>query len=340
MEYDARLAELRTAAAGKPESEVGGQIIPAEEPNWNKVLELGEELMGRSKNMEVALILCLAAMVKEGLPGLRSGFELLSGLVTNFWDDCWPKLDPDEPESDRFIERTNLLENLSREVGSYGDPIRFIARLRKVPLARSRSLGVVTSGAIHGLRSGGSAPADDSDEESAKPAGLDEAQVRAIFSDTEPEELAANRESAAAVLTLATDLEARLGEACGESNAPNFGPLLAELKFIHRCFADFAGGDAEAAPGETDAGEESAAAAGAAPRSAPPGEIRSREDVLRALDKIVAYYEKNEPSSPLPFFLKRCRKLVSSDFLSIIRNLSPDYESEFSKILDAPRDEE
>jgi type VI secretion system protein ImpA len=54
------------------------------------------------------------------------------------------------------------------------------------------------------------------------------------------------------------------------------------------------------------------------------GEISSRDDVIRALDKICAYYARYEPSSPLPMFMERCKKLVSKSFIDIVRDLVPD----------------
>ncbi len=54
------------------------------------------------------------------------------------------------------------------------------------------------------------------------------------------------------------------------------------------------------------------------------GAIRSRDDVVRALDQICAYYAANEPSSPIPLLLRRSKRLVSMGFMDIIRDLGPD----------------
>ena len=54
------------------------------------------------------------------------------------------------------------------------------------------------------------------------------------------------------------------------------------------------------------------------------GEIRSREDVVRALDRISAYYAKHEPSSPIPLLVERCKRLVTMAFMDIIRDLAPE----------------
>jgi type VI secretion system protein ImpA len=54
------------------------------------------------------------------------------------------------------------------------------------------------------------------------------------------------------------------------------------------------------------------------------GGIKSREDVLKALAAISAYYERYEPSSPIPIFMARCKRLVMMGFVDIVRELVPD----------------
>jgi type VI secretion system protein ImpA len=53
-------------------------------------------------------------------------------------------------------------------------------------------------------------------------------------------------------------------------------------------------------------------------------QIRSRDEVIRALDKICEYYQRSEPSSPLPLMLERAKRLVPLGFLELIRDLAPD----------------
>ena len=43
------------------------------------------------------------------------------------------------------------------------------------------------------------------------------------------------------------------------------------------------------------------------------GDIRSREDVIKVLNKICDFYAKAEPSSPVPLVLKRAARLVDMD---------------------------
>jgi type VI secretion system protein ImpA len=55
-----------------------------------------------------------------------------------------------------------------------------------------------------------------------------------------------------------------------------------------------------------------------------PGAIRSREDAIRALDAVVAFFRSNEPSSPVPMLVERARRLVARDFLDVLAELLPD----------------
>jgi type VI secretion system protein ImpA len=62
------------------------------------------------------------------------------------------------------------------------------------------------------------------------------------------------------------------------------------------------------------------------------GEIRSREDVVAALDKICQYYNRCEPSSPVPLLLGRAKRLASKSFLEIVKDLTPDALSQIQKL--------
>jgi type VI secretion system protein ImpA len=52
--------------------------------------------------------------------------------------------------------------------------------------------------------------------------------------------------------------------------------------------------------------------------------INNRNDVIRALDLLCDYYQREEPSSPVPLFLHRAKRLVNKDFMAILQDLAPD----------------
>ena len=82
------------------------------------------------------------------------------------------------------------------------------------------------------------------------------------------------------------------------------------------------GGDVE--PAAPALPQDGAAVSAASPQASPLGEIRSREDVVRALERICDYYYRNEPSSPVPLLLRRAQRLATGSFMEIVRDLAPD----------------
>jgi type VI secretion system protein ImpA len=69
-------------------------------------------------------------------------------------------------------------------------------------------------------------------------------------------------------------------------------------------------------------GDATVADAGPQAQTPVPGVITSREDVVRLLDRMCEYYERSEPSSPIPLLLRRCKRLVSANFLDIVRDVA------------------
>ena len=63
------------------------------------------------------------------------------------------------------------------------------------------------------------------------------------------------------------------------------------------------------------------------------GTIQSRQDVVRLLDRICEYYARTEPSSPLPFLLRRAQRLAEMDFLQIVDELTPAMRAQLEPIV-------
>ena len=135
----------------------------------------------------------------------------------------------------------------------------------------------------------------------------------------------------AGALADAEALESSLTEAVGVQNSTSFDPLIDLLKKISRLLSEQVerrglSRQAESPPEEATA---EPAARGLECRSgrterhdrefrlgvrdggAPPvaaDEVRSRDDVIRLIDKICDYYRDYEPSSPVPLLLKRAKR--------------------------------
>lgn len=68
------------------------------------------------------------------------------------------------------------------------------------------------------------------------------------------------------------------------------------------------------------------------PVPAIPGEIHSREDVVRMLEKICEFIERTEPANPAPLFIRRGQRLMTKNFVEIIQDLAPDSLNQIKQI--------
>jgi type VI secretion system protein ImpA len=308
LSNDASLQELETMARGKEET----QFSSAEPPNWKKLQGRCLELFGRSKDLRIVMTLAVTCLELDGLPGFREILFLVKGLLERFWPTVHPQLDP----ADNYdpLQRMNIVASLAMPIGTYGDPLRILERLRAVPLCNSVQMGRFSLGDI--LRAqAGTAARDD------KPA-VTMPQIESGFRDSKPEELDETIRLLNECTTLVQGIDESITNSVGAANAPDLTPLSAELVAMRSRVAPYvktevANGVGPALIAETDR-------AAGQPGFSTDGEIRSREEVVKLLQKICRYYDRTEPSSPVPLMLKRAARLAGMDFMQIIQDLSPD----------------
>jgi type VI secretion system protein ImpA len=61
------------------------------------------------------------------------------------------------------------------------------------------------------------------------------------------------------------------------------------------------------------------------------GTVASRDEALRAIDLVIEYLERAEPTNPAPLFLRRARQLVGHNFLQLMKVLAPDALAEVAR---------
>jgi type VI secretion system protein ImpA len=303
LEYDSSFGELERVAQGTPERVMGDQIIPAEEPDWQDVRELSLSLLQRTKDLRVAVQLLHAALKTGGLPVFADGVTLIRRFLEDFWDSVHPQLDKDDGDDPTL--RMNSLLVLNDRSG-------VVASLSRCPLVSSRALGRIS---LRDVRVASGEIAAQNDDEAAR---VDSALISAAFLDGDFDELQSNAQAVETALAELKAINAHLLDKVG-SRAPELGALSSELTAARRVLAEQIGRRTGTPVDETA----SAGAAEGVPSSV-PGEIRSREDVIRAIDRICDYFQRHEPSSPVPLLLRRAKRLVAKDFIEILRDLTPD----------------
>lgn len=310
-----KFSELERLAEGKPEDPFTN--TPAEEPNWREVADKAKEFFTRGKHLSISVILTTAAVRIEGYLGLRDGMKLIHGLLRDYWDPLFPQLDVEDNNDP--TERINSLAAIASPLGA-GGPLKFLDRVLEAPLCDSRQLGRFS---LWDIRYAGGQIVLPEAMAATKPArGIGEIDGAFIETDKEKLEeiLTAIRESIASV----QGIEQIFNEKLGSGKGPELHGLLEVLKDaalqIERRTgqADATAGDAGGATGAGGGG----GGGGGGPSLS--GEVRNREDVRVALEKVVRYFESNEPSSPVPLIVKGAVLMIGKPFLDIVKVLNPD----------------
>jgi type VI secretion system protein ImpA len=305
LEYDPEYLALERAAAPKAERAIGDNVKAAEEPDWDKVAELAEAVLVRSKDLRAAVHLTTAWMRTTGMPGWSAGLGLIRGLLEHFWETVHPQLDAEDDNDP--TTRVNSVVPL-------GDLQGVLRYFRTTPFVQSPRLGRFD---LRALRiANGSLKTTTSD--GAEPSM---AEIEACCMDCGEDDLVAATTAIRESLEHAKAIDAIFNDRVGTAG-PDLKNLLGDIyelkKFLEPQLARRL--PQEGLSEEGAAGEEGGAGAGA---RASTGAIAGPQDVMRRLDELCDYYTRNEPSSPVPLLLRRAQRLVGMDFMDLLKDLAP-----------------
>lgn len=319
LEYDPAFAEMEKAAQGTAEQQYGDTIIEAVPPDWDTVRRTALDLSSRTKDLRVLIYLTRAALATHGFSGFRDGLGLLKRWLARYWQTLHPQLDP-EDDNDPTLRNNTL--------GQLADLRATIQLLQTTPLVKSRAFGAVSR------RDVAQARREMPMAEGQQPPSAE--TIDAAFQDCDLKELVARSAAVNEAFDFVRGIDVAIGDEIGEGNGPNLQNLKKELDSIRKVYTeqlnkrgydpnapDPAAAPAEAAPAATAPAATAVAASSsvAAPRLT--GEFTCREEAIRAIDAVCVWFEKYEPSSPLPLLLRRAKRLSTKSFLEILRDISP-----------------
>jgi type VI secretion system protein ImpA len=320
LELDPEFGALERAAQGKPEQQYGDTIIAASDPDWKEVEEQALALLDRTRDLRVLAHLAIARLHLAGVAAFAAMLGSVRQLLEISWQQVHPQLDLDD-DNDPTL-RANALLRL-------GHPSFVLRHIRDLPLANSPRLGRFSWRDI-ALATG----VLDVDQDQERPS---EAMIRSAFQYSDIARLAELRAAALVATEQATSIAAIFDDRTGYGTGPDFLPLTKLLSEVVRDidrYVVFPTASQDAGPAQvsepTDAMMPASPQAAPQPQTGESGDVarfapvRSRAEVIRLLDLVCEYYERYEPSSPLPMLLQRARGLVDKNFLEILRDLAPD----------------
>jgi type VI secretion system protein ImpA len=319
--HDTEFMALEAAASGKSEQQFGKTIVPAVEPDWLSVRNKSEALLLRTKDLRVALLLARALTRLENIEGLAVGLRLVREILSRYWESLHPALEDGNDATLRLYALAALAHQQT-----------FLQDVRNACFIASPQLGRVLVRDV--LVAEGKLPPSNGN-------ALTQAQLDGALRDAAANQTASLRaaidglESARALERLLNDRGVLTHEA-----AP-------DLRVLQELLQPAAALSTRALKGETRIPQELEERRESVlhveernhtetPKTmAAQGEINSREDVVRILDRVCEYMERTEPSSPAPLLIRRAQRLVSRSFIEIIQDLAPDSLSEIRKLAGA-----
>ena len=306
LEYDQVFTEMVIAAQFGEEQQSGSQIIPEQEPDPAAVIEKAEAVLAQSHDLRAAVLLGYGELRRNGFPGFARATGYIRACLEEFWDTCHPQLDAEDDDDPTM--RVNAILDLANSRMT-------LHAARRAPLTDSRNFGRMSLRDIEIANGEIEAPAD---MESLP----DSSRISAAFQDTPKEALGEIHAGARSAFEDVQRISAIFDE-----RIPGRGPTLTPLLQVLKRVVDRLNAEAGEPEADEPTGEEEAATDVSGPSveagAARSDKITTRQDVERAIDRILAYYGRYEPSSPVPILLTRAKKLVGADFMTIVNEIAP-----------------
>lgn len=325
--------------------------------DWPAVLAKAEELRPHGRDLRLLVVVTRALANEYRLAGLAEGLTLIAQTFDQHWATMHPALRSGATPRDAALRRINALTDLQNSQDG------LLKDLRKLTFFAPRAIGpilgedlekgalderVMLQEAASGLNATEKAALASAHSQlvnrvrSACAAQIDQAgaEMTSLVADA--------RAAIAALEAVETALNARI-EGSG-ATVPELKRFLQRvLTTLERNSAAGATANGAAKPvlapadpatpvrnghgADTMASMASYAESGS---SGLPDRISSRDDVVKCLDLVVAFYDRTEPSSPIPHLARRVRRMVHMDFVELMEDLAPSGLKEFRLLAGVP----
>jgi type VI secretion system protein ImpA len=295
FEYTPEFLQLEAETLGKPEVQYGDTITQAIAPSWKRVMSLALPMMGRSRDLRLAVWLTRAQLNLNSIEGLAAGLGLIEALLVSCWEGLHPQLDPAD-DNDPLL-RVNILASLCEPSGLLRD-------LQDAPLVSDQKGGRVSLRDFE-MASGGQVD------------GSLLAMIDGVFGQADEGALRATEARLDKALGRIQHIEQRLTENVGIGRALDLSELATLLRRARDHFRRRLPDGIPNEPAIVDAEP-------GVIQQPPRGEINSRDDARQAIDRLCVYFNTHEPASPVPFLLLRAKQLIDKNFMELLQDLAPD----------------
>lgn len=295
--YEGVFHKLMNAGLGVlPESMLVGQVAQSSTPTgvaaWRALEEQLIDLFRQTKHVDMLYLLAFTEAHLNGLTGLAEGIDYTNHLLAKHWRD----LHPTDSEAD-YEYRAECLKKF--------DTPGFADCLNPLVIADGKQLGKFTLGEWLNAKKGRPDQLNLIEQ-----ALLETLKIQPSFYDQLAEQMNELQDSLAR-------LELTVKDNFVSFRLP-FKSLKAKLSEIAQLIAAFSEVPVEGAANNAAPQDR----ASSQPTLGGPDQLQSREDVVKSLAKIILYYSKNEPTSPVPAMLERAQRVAVMNFREIVQEFN------------------
>ncbi len=290
---------------------MGDSVIPAEDPDWSAVKETALTLFERTRDLRVSIYLTQSLAKLEGLSGFGEGLTLLRTLLESQWKTVHPQLDAED--NDDATMRVNALAVLD----DVSETVRHVRTMPLVsdPFGSSFSLRDI-------LVSRGEARWSDPDRNPPTSGDID-----AAFASTNLADLEELNECCVRAANDLESIETLVVEQVGAAQTMSLNNLSEAIDEIKKIISPRLADRNQLSEDKDSAGlaDSGRQEPGAAVRRGESfgSSFDTRAQIVSALDMACDYFARNEPSSPVPILLRRAKGLIGKDFMSILKDITP-----------------
>ena len=297
LRYEPVYDEIKEARREDDEGPQGDWARERKIADWPSVIKLTTGCLTKeSKDLQLAAWLTEAVLRKEGFSGLRSGLELIKGLLENFWDTLYPEIEDGDfelrsaPLSWLGLKLDMAVKNAPLVRGGYGllkyeeaQSVGFEADATDYQKIEARKKKIEEEGKISG-------------EEFEK-----------AFTETQKPVLKQTVADLNKSLALVAELD-KIGDKF-EDAAPSYNPLKKVLEEAQRAantlLKNKLAVDPDPVEAEQPAGEGEASTGAASGDGTLAAEPVSREDAISRVTGAARWLRLNDPSNPAAYLMLR-----------------------------------
>jgi len=326
--------DMQSALLGKPGTQMGDFVNPGVPPNYPNALELSANLLKSSRHVALLTAFTRAATGAHGFEGLDASLHLMFEVCSRQWSTVYPVADEQDPD-DPWWERVNLFREVTDDplIGNllYRDTV---VEIKHIGAFSIRDIDIAA----------GRRDASEEEKERCNPNF-----IKAAFTESDTDKIGRIHSAMTRAIGTCDEFDALLAEHVGAS-VSMFFTLKQIVEKYHSVYREYAGEVLEAVEITPVVADEPESLVEKAEIDNPPlekGQVVSvqprlaasrtvtfedRDSVIQALDNIIKFYQKHEPSSPVPILIYRARDMVYGNFFDILRELAPNHKDNFQEL--------